>query len=450
MPAQCGHVSQIRMDNSAVPTTSQPQRGARAWVSRPYHRRWPALAALALTTALHARADGAFPDSTQVLLPADSPRMYLGTNFGVLASDDSGARWSLACEAAIGTGGTMYQLGWAPGQLFAATLDGVVTSVDGACGWTTSATQGFTAPSDIFVDRAGRRVFALARTPAADAGLTPMSVWISTDGTAIFSKVYDAPGGAFLTGVESAQSNPSRVYAAELQYDPAGHAYLLRSDDGGGHWQRFDLQGVAGEDGVRIAAVDPADPDRVFLREASPSGLDALLITGDGGATVRKAKALSFPMTAFLLHANGDLLIATNTGEAWISRDRGATFERRRWPHVRGLAERGGALFAATSQLQDGFALARSDDGGSTWLPLMDLHHLCGVRSCGTLASTCADPWATLSSALAIAPDACDHLPAFTSWVPPSECGGCGAAGGGMAAAGALAWSGLRSRRRRR
>ncbi|HEY8209393.1 MAG TPA: hypothetical protein VIG99_18015 [Myxococcaceae bacterium] len=411
----------------------------------------PALLALALTAALHARADGAFPDSTQVLLPPEAPqRMYLGTNFGVLVSDDSGARWSLACEAAIGTGGAMYQLGWAPGQLFAATLDGVATSSDGACGWTTSATQGFTAPSDVFVDRAGRRIFALARTPAAEGGLTPMSVWISSDGAATFSKVYDAPDGAFLTGVESAPSDPSRIYAAELQYDPTGHSWLLRSDDGGGHWQRFDLKGVAGEDGVRIAAVDPANPDRVFMREASPSGLDALLITEDGGATVRKAKALSFPMTAFLLRANGDLLVATNVGEAWVSHDRGATFERRRWPHMRGLAERDGALFAATSHLQDGFALARSDDGGKTWLPLLDLRYLCGVLSCGTLAGTCADPWATLSTTLSIAPDACEHLPAFTPWEPPPECGGCGAAGGGMAAAGALGWAMFRNRRRRR
>ena len=38
--------------------------------------------------------------------------LYLGTNFGVLVSDDDGARWSLSCEAAIGTAGTLSQMGW--------------------------------------------------------------------------------------------------------------------------------------------------------------------------------------------------------------------------------------------------------------------------------------------------------------------------------------------------
>jgi len=400
--------------------------------------------------ALQSRANGAFPDSTQVLLPEDAPqRMYLGTNFGVLVSDDSGARWTLSCEAAIGTAGAMYQLGWAQGQLFGATLEGVASTQDGACSWSASATQGFAAPSDVFVDRAGRRVFAIAREGLGDGGQAPPSLWISSDGAATFSRAYDAPAGAFLNGVESAQSDPSRLYAAELQFDPAAHAYLLRSDDGGAHWQRFDLTGVAGEDAVRIAAVDPLDPDRLFLRESAPNGRDALLISEDGGATVRKAKSLSFPMTAFLLRADGDLVVTTNVGEAWLSHDRGATFERRLWPHVRRLAERGGALFAATSHLQDGFALARSDDGGKTWLPLMDLRSLCGVLGCGSLASTCADPYAALSTTLAIAPDACDHLPVFQVWTPPSECGGCGATGGGLAVAVGLgAWSMLRRRRR--
>lgn len=398
-----------------------------------------------------ARANGAFPDSFQVLLPEDAPdRIYLGTNFGVLVSDDGGLRWSLTCEEAIGTGGMLYQLGWAPGQLFAATLSGVAVTGDGSCGWSTSATQGFTAPSDVFADRARRRVFALARTAAADGGLVPMSIWVSTDASATFARSYDAPAGAFLIGVESAQSDPTRLYAAELQYDPAAHPYLLRSDDSGAQWQRVDLQPSAGENAVGIAAVDPADPDRIFLRLSSASGRDALLISEDGGATVRLAHQLAFPMTAFLLRASGELLVTTNVGEAWVSRDRGATFERRLWPHVRGLGERGGTLYAATAHTQDGFALASSGDGGKTWLPLMDLRHLCGVLACGTLPDTCNLSWLNLSATLSIAPDACDHLPERTLWAPPAEdCGSCGAAGGGLGAGGALAWGALRRWRRR-
>ena len=398
-----------------------------------------------------ARANGAFPDSFQVLLPEEAPdRIYLGTNFGVLVSDDGGARWSLSCEEAVGTGGMLYQLGWTPGQLFAATLSGVSVSGDGACNWSQIGTRDFAAPSDVFVDRAGRRVFALARPLSGDGGLGPMSIWVSAGAADAFARAYTAPDGAFLTSVESAQSDPTRLYAAELQFDPAGHPYLLRSDDSGATWQRFDLKPVAGEDAVAIAAVDPADPDRVFLRLGTAYGKDALLISEDGGATVRNVKALAFPMTAFLLRPGGELLIATNVGEAWVSRDRGATFERRLWPHVRGLGERGGTLYAVTSHVQDGFALASSTDGGKTWLPLMDLRHLCGVLACGALPDTCDLPWQNLSATLSIAPDACDRLPVRTVWQPPPEgCGSCGAAGGALGAGGALVWAVLRRWRRR-
>lgn len=399
----------------------------------------------ALAAPLTAMANGAFPDAFQVMLPEDAPdRLYVGTNFGVLVSDDGGLRWTLACEAAVGPLGSLYSLGWAPGQLFAATLDGVARSEDGACGWTTGALEGRT-PTDVFVDRAGRRVLALT----AGGGTVPMSIWISTDAAATFSRAHDAPAGAFLTSVESAQSLPSRLYAAELHHDPAAHPYLLRSDDSGASWSRVDLRPRIGEFLVRIAAVDPADPDRLFLRAEGPSGKDALLISEDGGGTLRTARTLDAAMSAFLLRGNGEILVAAISGEAWISRDRGATFERRAWPHVRGLGERGGIVYAATNEALDGFALASSDDGGETWLPVMDLRHLCGVLSCGSLPGTCAEAWDTLSRTLNIAADACDHLPVRTKWAPPSSCGGCDASGGGLGAA-LLLWTGLRPWRRRR
>src|SRR6187431_1924660 len=54
--------------------------------------RWSLVAALMIVgVAGPARADGAFPDSLQILLPADRPNVIgLATNFGVILSEDAG------------------------------------------------------------------------------------------------------------------------------------------------------------------------------------------------------------------------------------------------------------------------------------------------------------------------------------------------------------------------
>src|SRR6266404_2674328 len=58
-----------------------------------------------------ARADGAFPDSMSLFLPADRPqRMVVGANFGLIVSDDDGASWYFVCEQAIAANVSAYQM----------------------------------------------------------------------------------------------------------------------------------------------------------------------------------------------------------------------------------------------------------------------------------------------------------------------------------------------------
>src|SRR5262245_46799821 len=48
---------------------------------------------------LVARANGAFPDSENILTPADRPQdILLVTNFGLVSSSDGGQTWLWSCE----------------------------------------------------------------------------------------------------------------------------------------------------------------------------------------------------------------------------------------------------------------------------------------------------------------------------------------------------------------
>src|SRR5690349_4986009 len=88
-----------------------------------------------------AAADGAFPDSMSLFAYQDAPeRLVLGTNFGLLVSEDGGEHFDWICETAIGSFVAMYQSGPTPEHaIFAITPEGVAVSRDIGCTWTIMA-----------------------------------------------------------------------------------------------------------------------------------------------------------------------------------------------------------------------------------------------------------------------------------------------------------------------
>src|SRR5262249_37671814 len=133
--------------------------GVRRWVNA-------FVAVGALLAPVAARANGAFPDSENILTPADRPQeIVLVTNFGLISSSDGGQTW-LWSGGQDGTArGAFYQLPPVPrSRLFAVANQKLAYSDDWSCGWQTGAGavvgQSIT---DAFMDPAsGTRLLAIA------------------------------------------------------------------------------------------------------------------------------------------------------------------------------------------------------------------------------------------------------------------------------------------------
>jgi hypothetical protein len=431
-----------------------------------------------LAPAGRAAANGAFPDSDAVLLPADRPQqILLATNFGLIISDDGGTTWQWTCERAETSMASLYALGAPPAdRLYSRSLDvGLAVSDDDSCSWhRAGGALAAAIATDYFPDpTAAAHVLAIAGAGAAADGAAAgaAAVYESNDGGDTFAAtpLHVAAAGAELLGVEIARSDPRIIYLSMAT--PGPHPMVARSDDGGARWTTFDVEPWIGARTARIVAVDPVDARVVYLR-VSGAGGESLAVSRDGGATFTTPITLAAggTLSAFARLASGTVLVAgllpgaggTTSGVAWRSGDGGMTFED--WtlapmPRLRALAERAGTLYLAGSNYTDGWALAVSGDEGRTLQPILRYDQVSAVKPC--VAAACQDLCDEQAGRQIWSPQVCNPLPldagvdAGPPAKPPSGCG-CGAAAQPRAEGGAAALLiaatalGSAARRRRR
>jgi hypothetical protein len=432
-----------------------------------------ALVALALDTPRAAHANGAFPESFQLLLPSDRPHeIVLATNFGLMISDDDGATWTWTCEQPETLSGYLYAVSAMPLDRFFSLSPsaGLAYSDDTSCSWR-SATGSVdpVVTTDYFPDPTNP-LHVLALGESLD-GSAPPQVLPSDDGAATFKDaIFTGPLGATFAGVESARSDPQTIYVAMYTSLPAPGIYpkLARSTDGGAHWATVDEQPFLGQNNFRIIAIDPLDARVLTVRVIEHDG-DSAWISRDGGDSfVKVFKLAGGSLTAYARLDSGTVLVGgviVDKAHGFRSMDGGMTFQD--WapttvgslasdggvPHLRALAARGGKVFAAAKNYSDDWAVGVSTDEGLTFQPLTRYDQVTAIRACVQLA--CFDDCGKQVS-LQVWPKAiCGSTTALPEPPPPTKTGcGCRLGGATTGAGGALALATIcvaaRARRRRR
>jgi hypothetical protein len=434
----------------------------------------PVIAILALASGSLAHANGALPSSLGIILPAERPQeIVLATNFGLLLSEDGGQSWLWTCEQGFSTGGYLYAISAPPRHRMLAIsfTYGLVFSDDGSCSWRRAggALDGAVA-SDYFVDGTNpERVLALAWS--SGGGGTAQALYVSGDGGATFddSPLYKAAADVVLSGIEIARSNPDIVYLGMYRATSSGYEPLLgRSADGGRSWTTASVAAAGvGASSYGILAVDPEDPDVIYLRVAEV-GMESVAVSRDGGGTFSKPLTVrNGSLTAFARLASGTVLAAATSADTdggvsaagFRSTDGGRTFGG--WaltpqPRLLGLAERDGTLYLSADDLRDGWAIATSTDEGVTVRPMARYADVRGVKPC---AATACGPQCLYEASLGVWPDGiCPGTtgPRGDGGGPRASGSGCGcsvtppAPSGSLAASSVLALALMRLFRQRR
>jgi hypothetical protein len=388
-------------------------------------------------------ADGAFPDELSVYLPPNDPtKIMLGTNFGLVVSQDSGQSWRFICELYITNSGAdivnYYKIG-ADGAIIAITFVNLWRSSDGGCSWTRGGgTVTSLDVTDAFIDP-NDPTFVLAL--ALNNGSNPGSgIYPSHDGGLTFGPpLYTTTD--LLTGIEIARSDGNVIYATQVHAANSGgqgSAYLLRSSDRGLHWTPQQLQ-ISTSTVPRIAAVDAANADTVYLRLlALPDSKDQIAVTIDGGKTLSPAATLTGGnvfFTSFLRANDGTLYAGTSSSDLYVQPPGTSGFTKRAGPRARCLGQRIGEsrTYACGDGFLDGYNLGYSDDGANTFKPMMKFTDIAGPLTCPAVQNFCAIQYQNLMQQL-LGNDAGTSVPDGGSTSRADGSGSCATADGGIGA----------------
>jgi MYXO-CTERM domain-containing protein len=335
------------------------------------------LTGVGLSLAPAAWANGRYPLSGQIAVdPSDSTHIVARATYGLLQSTDSGKAWRWICETAVGyedKTDPFIAIG-ASGTIVAATTQGLSVSPDRGCTWTRPPGPIGSLPSfDLVVARDNpAHMMALV----LDAEGEHLRLAGSQDGGLTWA-YQGTPLPADFAGLtlEWAPSDENRVYLSGKAGPARNQNVLQRSNDAGATWVQLalDPSDVAGD---FIGAVDPADPDRLFVRR-NRDGEQALLVSPDAGKSWQVVFQTEGNLFGFAMSPDGKQIALGVVGKGagiWTADSHALQFQQRNPVGARCLTWAKDALYVCADEDDPAahLTVGVSTDGGST---VTALHH---------------------------------------------------------------------------
>lgn len=389
-------------------------RAAEPGTVRSAIQRLASLASVAAATAIvlfatGARANGRFPAASQLVVdPTDPKHLALRTTYGVVESVDEGKTWKWFCEKTVGYSGVLDPaLGiTSDGTLLAGVFDGLSVSHDRGCSFT--STKGVLDKQyviDLSVEKNAPSHAVAVTSSGSGAGFFVVVAETLDDGKTFTQTGTAIPPDFASETIDVAPSDPKRIYVSGYFGSPHV-AGVERSDDRGATWTRLTIPDSLAHGYVPyIAAIDPLDADRVYVR-VNVDGPDVLLMSTDGAKTWSKLSLeAKGDLLGFALSPDGARIAAGGTldGLQFASKSE-LVFTKKSAVAVRCLTWTSAGLYVCGSEYPDDFTVGFTTDEGATITPryhLTDLSMLdCPAGSATT--ALCAPIWPIVEGTLGV------------------------------------------------
>jgi hypothetical protein len=340
-----------------------------------------------------ARANGRYPLSNQLVVgPKDASHIAVRATFGLVLSPDHGKSWHWVCEAAA-----QFVNGEDPpievtadNSVIVASSSAFTTSPDFGCNWALPEGDQLIVDSD--VDRSDpKRVVSAASL--FDAGKYSFALRQSLDSGATWQPFGVAAEGYVLT-LAIAPSQPKRIYVSTTSLT-AGTPSVVRTDDDGATWHPFVLPADGGPVPY-IAAIDPLNADRVYVRAPTNAGGDVLFVSENAGKDWKLIVKAKGTLAGFALSPDGtQIAVGGPTDPVQIASATDYAFSKVNDLGVTCLTWTSDGIFACADQKTAGFSVGLSTDEGASFKPLFVPQDLTlQVCDAGTpVAMSCPNAW---------------------------------------------------------
>ncbi|MDB4942917.1 MAG: BNR/Asp-box repeat domain protein [Labilithrix sp.] len=352
---------------------------------------------LAPGTAL---ANGRFPETNALFFaPSDPDFVLLRTTFGEMISHDRGKTFGWVCEQSVGLAGIedpMYAI-TPDDTIVGSTYQGLAVSRDRGCSF---AFVGGGLEL-VFVDVASTRrapgtVVAFASSYAGTDGGTTVyksQLFETTDQGKTFAPLpYAFPSNVLGETVDVTESDPDRIYVSAIEADAAGnfgHAAIFTSRDHGTTFEELPFPLAGDETAPFIAAVDPRNADRLYVRTAAPAGKKTrLLVSDDAGKTFHTVYDGAGALQGFAVSDDGTRIWVGGPADGLrtaLASDLAVT--KISDVEIGCLKSTSEGLWACSTE-RSGFILGLSTDGGGTFAPRLHFCDITGPLACPAGSST--------------------------------------------------------------
>lgn len=341
------------------------------------------------------------PASMEVVLhPVDAGSMVVRTTYGLLISEDDGYSWRWTCGSIAAFDPTSDQPPihlFASGRLAVASYVGLVDSLDGGCSWAFAPDP---LPHKFWraIDVRGPDSVAVVNSSGRGGWQYTTTLYASDDSGDTWSEWgQEVPADLRVTDLAS---DGDTVYLTGD--DGPGEArtpVLLRSADGGDSWERLPLPGGATVLDSQVV-VDPVQPGRIHLLqrldEASGAG-GKLYRSDDRGDSFTERLSTDLALWYVAPSPDGGAVAVGGPDEGLHLVADGGSAVSAPVSWVACLVWDDSGMYVCGDQLQDGFSLGRSVDGGATFSSLMNLESACEPIHCAVDSpseSLCEPEWA--------------------------------------------------------
>lgn len=397
----------------------------------------------------------------------DDPNVLIAqATWGFVVSEDGGNSWQWLCAASAFVDPVREDPPFAimpDGAMLVGSFAGLTRSTPERCLFT-------------FPEEALRDVYIIdvQRDPTTPTtawavlsdGAGPDSLWRSIDSGESFEQVGPDIEEILLERVRVAPSDSQRVYLSGAIPISATNgmrqAFVLRSSDGGATTDRTEIPLLDGERNLHVLAIDPTNPNRVYVRvvrRLTDDRPERLLLSEDGGVTfeaisdygsneegvIEGARVISD--VAFSADGSQVFVTSAKLDGLFRSDDAGATFRQVETGNLLCAEAREGELWLCADELKDGWSLADSEDGGETQTPQLvfsEVGELVSCPACSEVGYICPEWFPDLAQDLGLdagaggldggvtgvprdvePPETCDGaVPRFDAGPPSSDAGG--------------------------